>query len=276
MSTHIHYLRVICMALLSVPFFVPAAHAQKGKGKSAFTARLMNIESTLKDPFRYSTSLYNGSGRTQVYELGAMAPAGWNALFRADGSQVAGLRLDSGRTQEIAVEIAAPPAAKPGKYKIPVLAFGESDTLRLELEAVVKGSHTVELTTPSGRLSDDITEGSRKKIQLTVKNTGTLPLENLELSAQSPVSWSATFEPAKIDRIEPGQSREVTADLQVPDKTIAGDYVTNFTVKNDQSTSSATFRMTVKTSLLSGWLGILVILLSLGLVYYLVRKYGRR
>lgn len=270
------------MALLGFSVLMAAftvkvrAQTGKPKGRNTFTVRLMNLESSAKEPFRYSATLSNGSGRTQVYELGAMVPAGWSGVFRVDGSQVAGLRLDSGRIQEISVEITAAPAAKPGKYKVPVVAVGDNDTLRLELEAVVKGSYGLELSTPTGRLSDDITEGSGKRIEMTVKNTGTLPLEGLELSAQSPVSWSATFEPSKIERLEPGQTKTLIAVLTVPDKTIAGDYVTNFTAKNDAANATATFRMTVKTSLLSGWLGILVILLSLGIVYYLIRKYGRR
>jgi uncharacterized membrane protein len=69
---------------------------------------------------------------------------------------------------------------------------------------------------------------------------------------------------------------DIKATLSVPDKTIAGDYVTTLTARNSSTTSNAVFRMTVKTSLLSGWLGILVILLALGIVYSLIRKYGRR
>src|SRR5690606_33381250 len=107
-------------------------------------------------------------------------------------------------------------------------------------------------------------------------NTGTLPLTDVELSAQNPSRWETTFEPSKIKEIEPGKSVDVTASLKVPDKTIAGDYVTTITAKNSNSTSQLSFRMTVKTSLLSGWIGVLVILAAIGLVYYLIRKYGRR
>lgn len=277
MSVLFNHLKISLFCFSSFVFMMPV-HAQKGTGtkKSAFTVRLMNLESAAKEPFRYNASLYNGSGHTQVYELGATAPEGWSTVFRTEGSQIAGLRIDSGRTQDISIEITAAPLVKPGKYTVPVVAITSGDTLRVEVEAVVKGSYGIELTTPSGRLSDDITEGRSKQIPLTVKNSGTLPLEALELSAQAPVSWSATFEPAKIDRLEPGKEQQITATLHVPDKTIAGDYVTNFTVRNNNVNSSAAFRMTVKTSLLAGWVGILVILASLGLVYYLIRKYGRR
>jgi uncharacterized membrane protein len=96
------------------------------------------------------------------------------------------------------------------------------------------------------------------------------------LSAEAPLKWTATFEPSKLERLEPGKTQDVKATLTVPDKTIAGDYVTKFTVRNNSANADATFRMTVTTSLLSGWIGILIILLALGIVYYLIRKYGRR
>lgn len=243
---------------------------------STFTSRLMNLEATAKETFRYNASLFNAAPRSKIYELQAAVPPGWNAGFRVDGMQVTSFRLDSGKTQDLSIEITPSPEVKPGKYQIPVTATADQEPLRLDLEAVVKGSYGVELTTPTGRLSDEVTEGSRKPIHLTIKNTGSLPLDALELGAQSPSKWAANFEPAKIDRLEPGKSLDVVANVQVPDKTIAGDYVSNFTVKNNNTNASAAFRITVTTSWLAGWLGILMILLAVGIVWYLIRKYGRR
>lgn len=274
--TRQNYFRVAILASLSFFFFSYSSPLQAQQRRSTFTARLVNLESAVKDPFRYNTSLHNGSGQTQLYTLRIQAPDGWIALFRTEGSQISAIRLDSGKTQDIYVEIVAPPFAKPGKYSIPVSAASNADTMRIDLEAVVKGNYSLELTTPTGRLSDDVTEGSSKPIRLILKNTGTLPLDGLELSSQSPTQWSASFEPSKVERLEPGQAKEVQAILSVPDKTIAGDYLTTFTAKNNYTNGNAAFRMTVKTSILSGWVGILVILLALGTVYYLIRKYGRR
>ena len=184
--------------------------------------------------------------------------------------------MDAGKTQDISIEINAAANAGPGKYKIPVKAVSAQDTLALKLEAVVKGSYGLTLTTPSGRLSEELTSGSHQDIQLIVKNAGTLPLNDIDLSSQLPANWEASFEPSKISRLEPGKSQELKARLKVPDKTIAGDYAATFTASNPNSNAPAAFRMIVKTSLLSGWIGIMVILLSVGLVYYLIRKYGRR
>lgn len=282
MPTKIFYLKrgklqCFVFSLLAIFFLVPTyAQRKDGHIKSSFTATLMNIEATAKETFRYNTLLHNGSEQVQVYELIALVPEGWSTTFETGGSEVASLKVDSGKTQNISVEINAAPGVKPGKYNIPVTAFSAQDTLTLQLEAVVKGAYNVELTTPTGLLSDDITEGRSKVLQLTVKNTGSLPLDGLELSGNAPAKWTVTFDPAKIDRIEPGKTVNIKATLNVPDKTIAGDYVTKFSVKNNYANADATFRMTVNTSILSGWIGILIILLALGMVYFLIRKYGRR
>ncbi len=243
---------------------------------SNLTARLINLEATSKETFRFSATLHNAASRPVVYNFSAGVPEGWNLVFRVDGMQVTSFRADSGKTQELSIEMTPAPDTKPGKYTVPVKAASDLETLELNLEAVVKGSYGLELTTPSGLLSDDITEGSQKKIHLTVRNTGTLPLDGIDLSAQAPPKWDATFEPQKIERLDPGKTIEVVANLKVPDKTIAGDYVTTFSARNNSTTSSAVFRMTVTTSWLAGWIGVLIILAAIGVIYTLIKKYGRR
>jgi len=245
-------------------------------GKSVFTAKLMNIEAATSETFRYNTTLHNGSSSARVYALTANLPVGWMISYKVEGSQVASLNLDAGKAQDISIEINANTNAAPNKYTIPIKAASGSDTLSLTLEAVVKGSYNLTLTTPTGRLSDDVTSGSEKQIQLVVKNAGTLPLNDLQISSQLPSNWECSFEPSKIKQLEAGKTLDVTATLKVPDKAIAGDYAATFTAANTNATAPIAFRLAVKTSLLSGWIGVVVILLAIGIVYYLIRKYGRR
>lgn len=243
---------------------------------SSFSARFMNLEANAKETFRYNASLFNGQNRSVIYELQTTVPPGWSNSFRIDGMQVTSFKLDSNRTQDISIELTPSPVVKPGKYPISVKAVSDQGTLELNLEAVVKGSYSLELTTPSGLLSDEVTEGKRKSIYLSLKNQGSLPLDNLDLSAQTPSKWNVTFEPSKIDHLEPGSAVTITANLNVPDKTIAGDYLTTFTAGNTNTTSNVSFRLTVTTSWLAGWLGVIIILIAIGIVYILIRKYGRR
>lgn len=245
-------------------------------GKSGFTAKLMNIEAATNEIFRYNASLHNGFAKPVVFEFKTNLPIGWMISYKVDGSQVTSLNMDPGSTRDVSIEVNATASTVPGKYKLPVKAITTADTLSLNLEAVVKGSYGITLTTPTGKLSEELTSGSHKEIHLEVKNTGTLPLNDIELSSQLPTNWEATFEPSKVKQLEPGKSIAITAKLKVPDKTIAGDYAATFTATNSNGNSQAAFRMVVTTSLLSGWIGILVILAAISLVYYLIRKYGRR
>ena len=244
--------------------------------KNTLTARLINVEATTNETFRYNSVLNNNSSNKQTYDLEAKLPEGWQIMYRVDGSTVRSLQLDPNSVKDISIEITCPISTKPEKYKIPVHAISNTDTLTLDLEAVVRGSYAVELTTPSGRLSDDIVAGNSKEITVVVKNTGTLTLNGLELSSQLPTKWETSFAPSNIEQIEPGKSVDVKVTLKVPEKTIAGDYLSKITVRNPNSNAEVSIRMVVKTSLLSGWIGIVVILAAAGLIYGLIRKYGRR
>jgi uncharacterized membrane protein len=249
---------------------------QNSKNKSDFTAKLMNLEAATNDVFRFTTSLKNGAGQSKIYELKANVPLGWSATFRVDGSQVTSVNVAPGKTQEVGIEITPTTSADPKKYLIPIQSISQTDTLTLQLEAVVKGSYGLLLSTPSGRLSEEVTAGSQQQIQLLVKNSGTLPLTGVSLSPQLPTGWELNFDQSQIQELAPGKELTLQATLKVPDKTIAGDYAATLTANSSHSNAQAAFRFIVKTSLLSGWIGIVVILLAITLIIVLVRKYGRR
>ena len=255
------------------------ANAQEQKPStaiSALSAKLINIESATNEPFRFSLTLHNTTASRQLYELKAELPLGWQMSSRVDGSTVTSLNLEAGQSREIALEITATSNAKASKYIIPFEAVSPAQTLAVALEAVVKGNYAAILATPSGRLSEELTSGSHKDIELEVRNTGTLPLQNLEVTSQLPSGWETSFEPAKIEKLEAGKTARMKVLLRVPDKTIAGDYAATFNLAGNNVSSQAAFRIFIKTSLLSGWVGVLVILIALGCVYALIRKYGRR
>jgi uncharacterized membrane protein len=85
-----------------------------------------------------------------------------------------------------------------------------------------------------------------------------------------------TFDPKEIQTILAGKEASVTATIRADKKAIPGDYVTSLEAKTPEASSKASFRMSVRTPMLWGWVGILVILAGIGTVWYLFRKYGRR
>lgn len=270
---------LLCLTLTVYFFNLSALSAQRfpaSSSKATFTAKLINLEMTANEEFQYTTTLRNNTAQTRIYELRTELPAGWMNVLRARGSQITSINIEGNKEQDISIEVRPAHNVQPGKYKIPVRAIADTDTMQLDLEAVIRGSYEMEFTTSTGLLSDHVTEGSQKEIHLVVNNAGSLPLKSISLSAQTPVKWNASFNPSTLEELAPGKSMNVVATVVVPDKTLAGDYVITFKAQEVHDNADATFRISVRTSVLSGWIGTVIILVAIGIVFYLIRAYGRR
>lgn len=249
---------------------------EKGTFKTGLTTEQPNMEGDTDTEFKYEAELKNRTAEEQHYALTADVPRGWSVDFEVDNKPVTSVTVPSNETKDINVTIKPAKQAKAGTYEIPIKATTSATSSELTLEAVITGRYEVEVTTPTGRLSGDITAGDEKPFTLVVKNTGTTALHDVQLKAQAPVNWEVEFEPKQIDNLEPGKSMEVQATVTADDNAIAGDYVTEFTAETPEATAKAQYRMTVETSLLWGWIGVIIIVGVIAGIFYLMRKYGRR
>jgi len=250
--------------------------SEKGTVKSEFTADQSNMQGPATTTFNYRTKLENQTGQKQLYALTSQAPRGWTVVFKPNYQQASSVEIDPGQSKDISIEVKPPYNVKAGKYTIPVMATTGSSSARLDLEADISGSYDMELTTPDGRLSEKITAGRSRNLDLVVRNTGSTDLNSVRMTASKPQGWEVTFTPDTIPNIAAGGSAQVKAQVKAYGNAIPGDYVINIDAQTPEVNSEATFRMSVRTPILWGWLGILIILAAIGVVYWLFRKYGRR
>jgi uncharacterized membrane protein len=250
--------------------------SEQGTYKTEFTTQQANMEGAANSTFTFQASLKNSTGEEQLYALMANAPRGWNINFKANYKQVTSVSIAPNSTTEVTVEVDPPDALEAGTYKIPVRATTSTTSADLPLEVVITGSYGLELTTPRGLLSTTITAGDEKRIELLVKNTGSAELKDVKMEFSAPANWDVVFDPKSVNSLRAGDAAKIFATLKADKKAIAGDYVTNLEAKTPEVTSRASFRVSVQTPMLWGWIGILIILAAIGSVYYLFRKYGRR
>ncbi len=266
--------KLLAKGLGSLPLTVTVS--EKGTFRTEFTSKQSNMEGHATSSFNFNTELKNRTGEKQIYSLKAEAPRGWNVIFKPNHQQATSVNSEENATENISIEVRPPSGVAAGSYKIPVHAVNNSTSASLELEVVITGSYSLELTTPKGLLSTEITAGDSEKVELVIKNTGSAELKDIKLSSSTPSNWEVEFEPQKLDRLEAGETAQLFALIKADKKAIPGDYVTNLEARTPEASSKTTFRISVKTSALWGWSGILVILASFGIVYQLFRKYGRR
>jgi uncharacterized membrane protein len=250
--------------------------SEQGTFKTEFTTDQANMQGNSSSTFTFNANLKNRTADKQLYALMANAPRGWTVTFKANYQSVTSVNTEPNSTLGITIEIKPPDRCEAGKYKIPVSAATNASSANLELEAVITGTFGMELTTPTGLLSTSLTAGDMKRVELTVNNTGSSELNGITLSFSAPANWDVTFDPKKIDKLQAGNSAQVFATIKADKKAIPGDYATNIEARTPETSSKASFRISVETPMLWGWIGVLIIILALGSVYYLFRKYGRR
>jgi uncharacterized membrane protein len=269
-----YHFTVDANGLDSLPLTVTVS--EQGTFKTEFTTKQPNLEGSSTSNFNFEAQIRNLTANNQLYALNAIAPQGWNVIFNVDYKQVSSVNIEANHTKSLSMQVVPPAESKAGTYNIVVNAITPTTSASLELEAVITGSYNMLLTTPTGLLSDNISEGEEKRIELVVSNTGSAELKDIKFNYNSPVNWEVTFEPKSIDRLEAGASARVFARVKVAKKAIVGDYVTRIEATAQGINSKAEFRISVRTSLFLRWEGIMIILIVLGGVFYLFRKYGRR
>jgi uncharacterized membrane protein len=250
--------------------------SEEGTFKTEFDTDQANMEGQASSTFTFKATLRNQTAEKQLFAFRSQAPRGWKVAFKVDYKQVTSAEIEANSTKDITIEVDPPDQAEAGTYKIPVSATAAGTNAKLELEVVITGSYDMEFTTPTGLLSSRITAGNDKRLELVVRNTGSSELKNIKFSSSKPREWEVIFEPENIDVLAPGNSENIHAIIKAPRKAIAGDYVTNLTAKTPEVNKEVAFRISVRTPLLIGWLGVVIILAAIGVVYYLFRKYGRR
>lgn len=229
------------------------------------------------DTFTWTATLHNDVPEEVTYQLDAQGPDGWDvAATPTSESRANTVTVGGGETAEIDVEATPPSGVSAGTYPITLEAVGGDRSAQIELTADVTGEPQLSLSTASERLNASGSAGEATPVQLVVTNEGAAPAQSVQLSASPPSDWSVEFEPSAIDQIPAGESAQVTARIIPADDAIVGDYVTTLTAEADGQQASTDVRFTVETSGLWGLVSVVVIILVVGGLVEVFRRYGRR
>ncbi|RUS48097.1 NEW3 domain-containing protein [Cohnella sp. AR92] len=250
--------------------------SEQGTYKTELTAEQPNMQGHSDSTFTYNLTLSNRTASKQQYALTADTPEGWDAHFSVSGNNVTAVDVDPNGSQAITLTLTPADKATAQTYEIPIQASNSSTNAKATMQAVITGTYGLTLTTKDQRLSANVTAGGKRNLEMVVQNTGSAELTNVSLTSTAPTDWEVTFEPKTIASIKPGESVPVTATIKSSGKALSGDYVVGMTAQSSEKSSDAAIRVTVKSSVLWGWIGVVIIAIVLAGIYGLFRKYGRR
>lgn len=250
--------------------------AQAG-GEVTLTPDFPGLRVPAGDAASFSVELRNDTPTELQFELESAGPAGWDVTAQPSSEpQAATIQVDPGSTSTINVEATSPPRAEAGQYTISVQASSPETQVEAEMVVEIVGSFSLEMSTVDQRLSTDVSADGSSEIQLVLTNTGTAPMQNIELTSTPPSGWDVTFAEPTIGQLEAGQSVNAVATVTPSDQAIAGDYVITFSADNEQANTSVDIRTTVNPSALWGFVGVALIALTLAGLAWVFRRFGRR
>ena len=250
---------------------------EKSPPRLTLTSDLPTLKGGPSTTFRFNVTLKNEGDEDLTVNLSPDAPQNFIVTITTSGQEVTDMPVGANESKQLSVEVQPDSQAVAGSYPVTLNALGSDASASLVLTAEVTGQVSLDISAPDGRLSGQAYDGRDTPLKVVVKNTGSAPAQDVQMSSTDPLGWTVALDPQAIPEIPAGQQVEVTAHIRPADKAVAGDYVETIRAQTAQGVSkSADFRITVLTSTLWGAAGIGLIAVSVGVVALAVVRFGRR
>lgn len=246
-------------------------------GEVVLTPEFPGLRGPADATFTFTVEVDNQTAEEVQLELAATGPRGWRVDARpAAENQASTLAVEAGARERVTVDANPPITVEAGEYEVMLRVTGAGIDQELPLGVQITGDVSLEISTPDQRLNSSVTAGEPSVIPIVVVNTGTAPLNGIDLRATTPRDWEATFAPEAIESLAAGEATTVEATVTPSADALAGDYRVTFRASVDQAQDSIEIRTTVEPSTVWGLIGVGVIALTLGGLAGVFRRFGRR
>ena len=263
-------------AEVSLP--VAVTLAKELPAKLTMEPQLPSLRGNAKSSFEYQLNVKNDSGRNLVVGFAASGPPNFETSFTEQyGSQeINSMPVEAGQSKTVKLKVRPPSTIGAGNYPVTIKASAEDTSADAKVALEIAGQPRLSLAGRDGLVSSRAEAGKETTIPIMITNTGTAPADEVELTSTAPSGWKITFEPKAVDRIPPGQNKEVQVLVTPPEKAVAGDYAPTFNVASRGESASTQFRVAVSTSTMWGIVGAGIIAIALLIMVGAVARFGRR
>jgi uncharacterized membrane protein len=246
--------------------------------KLSLKVKLPELRGTPKSTFEYQFTVTNDSGKDVIVRFGADTQKGFTSTFtEAFGSnELSSIPVEAGQSKDLKVNIKPPRDVAAGSYPARIRVEAEGASAQTQVALLVQGQPTLRLSGKDGRLSGEAEAGKPSPLTIVVSNDGTAAAEEIELNGTVPQNWKVDFAPKTIDKLGPGEKKDVVATITPFNKALAGDYQSTIRVSAKGDSASSDFRITVTTSTVWGIAGVGIIAVALLVLVGAVARFGRR
>jgi len=230
------------------------------------------------ETFSFRLTVFHAADQNRSVAFSAQSPADWDVTYKAGSElrQVTAFVVKGASSEDVTVDIAAPQRVNGGSYTITFRASAGQDIAEIPFNIAIVGKPGVSLTTANGQLNANATIDKDTTITLLVKNSGSAPLEGVNLTSSKPEGWDVTFSPDKIDLLPVGDTTQVNVSMKPSNKVLAGDYLLSMSAATSQVSDSKDIRVTVETPTTWGIAAVIAIVVVLGGLALIFARFSRR
>lgn len=251
--------------------------ALEASGIVSLTTDFPVLQGPPDSTYSFSLDLDNATPQEIQFGLIAEGPAGWRVEIQPSGeTRASTVTVAGGASATLNVDVTPPVTAPAGQYPIVARVEGGGQSASVELGVEVTGNYGLDMSTANSVLNTEVNAGAQSQIELVLTNSGSAPLNGIDLNAVPPRGWEVNFTPAAIDVLPSGESATVTAEIIPSDDAINGDYIVSFSATVPETRADMDLRTTVTTSGVWGLVGAGVIVFALVGLSLVFRQYGRR
>ncbi|MCL2670386.1 MAG: NEW3 domain-containing protein, partial [Syntrophaceae bacterium] len=176
--------------------------------------------------FEFSLEVMNKGDLERTFNLLATGPERWEINFKPayEQKQISSIRVKEGASQTVAVEVTPIQNAAPGDYPVVVRVSSGDTKDEVRLTVNLTGTYKLDAGTSNGILSLDALGGKPVTFSLFVRNNGSAVNRNISFSSFKPENWEVTFEPEKIEALDPGELKQVEVKITPGRQSLVGDY----------------------------------------------------
>jgi len=228
--------------------------------------------------FEFSIDIYNETDKDDMFSLRAEKPKGWEVSFKPsyENKYIGSLQIKSNLSQSVDVEISPAPRAEIGEHAIKVFAKCSEGEAEIELQVVLTGTHRITCRTLDGVLSLTARKGREANISMYVINEGSASEKEVSFTSFKPENWEVTFDPERIEGLEPGDMKQVEVTIAPAPEALVGDYSVAVNARGEEADDDIEFRVTVKAATTWAWIGVAIIVVVVVGLAITFKRLGRR
>ena len=247
-------------------------------GEVSLTAETDALRGDSDATFTFNLQVVNDKAEDLTFTATGQGPVGWDVEAKPAGSaQAVSGTVEAGSQAGLTVTVTPPENVAAETYPISVTATVGGEQVQKDLSVEITGSYDLALSTDTGVLSARGPSGGATEVTLTVENTGTAPITNVEVTATPPSGWDIVFDPAEpTATVAAGDTLSVKARITPSGDAIAGDYNITFRANAEEANGDAQIRFTVEASILGALIGGALIVAAFAGLWWVFRRYGRR